>query len=153
MANGTALQALAITGISYLLFFASALPAVPATRTVVLFDRSASMLQPHQGSRKIDLAKQLFANMSSQFTQDPNLSVRFFAGGTSADPTLDCSASKIGLAPAPNRGASEFTALLDQVNAVGHQTPITYALGLAQADMATWSGPRKIILISDGQRH
>jgi Ca-activated chloride channel family protein len=120
-------------------------------RTVILFDRSASMLQSHQGARKIDLAKNLFQGMSEQFALDPNMSLRFFAGGTSSNKMIDCQSSKIGLGVGAARSAAGISSMIDNINAVGQQTPITYALERAQQDMEGWLGPRKIILISDGQ--
>jgi Mg-chelatase subunit ChlD len=134
-------------------YFAQLLPALAQdnTRTVILFDRSASMNQMHEGARKIDLAKSLFASLIDTFENNPNVEIRFFAGGTSADKAIDCIASEVALGFGSAQGADALKSMINGVQALGHETPITLALEKAREDLAGWSGPRKIILISDGQ--
>ncbi len=122
-----------------------------AQRTLILFDRSASMVQLHEGVRKIDLAKQLFRDLANHLEDDPQVAIRFFAGGTTGEKAVDCQASEIGLGFGGVRTSASLASFVDDVKATGHDTPITFALEQAHADLAGWSGPRKIVLISDGQ--
>ena len=120
-------------------------------RTLILFDRSASMIQPYEGIRKIDIAKQLFRDLANQLQDDPQVAIRFFAGGTTGDKTADCQASEIGLEFGGVRTASSLASFVDDVKATGQSTPVSFALEQARADLADWPGPRKIVLISDGE--
>ncbi|MBT6210187.1 MAG: VWA domain-containing protein [Woeseia sp.] len=120
-------------------------------RTLILFDRSASMIQPYGGVRKIDLAKQLFRDLANQLKDDPQVAIRFFAGGTTRDKSIDCQASEIGLGFGGVRTTVSLESFVDDVTAIGYETPITFALEQARSDLADWPGPRKIILISDGE--
>ena len=120
-------------------------------RTLILFDRSASMIQPYEGIRKIDIAKQLFRDLANQLQDDPEIAIRFFAGGTTGDKVVDCQASEIGLEFGGVRTASSLASFVDDVKATGQATPVSFALEQARADLADWPGPRKIVLISDGE--
>lgn len=131
--------------------FAGAVEPDYEQRTLILFDRSASMIQPYGGVRKIDLAKQLFRDLANQLKDDPQVAIRFFAGGTTRDKSIDCQASEIGLGFSGVRTAASLESFVDDVTAIGHDTPITFALEQARSDLADWPGPRKIILISDGE--
>jgi Ca-activated chloride channel family protein len=130
---------------------ASIAKAEDSQRTLILFDRSASMVQLQEGVRKIDIAKQLFRDLAKQLENDPQIAIRFFAGGTTSDKAMDCQASEIGLDFGSVRTSSSLASFVDNVKALGHDTPITYALEQARSDLAGWDGPRKIILVSDGQ--
>ncbi len=137
-----------------ILFLLSSTKAVESDveqRTLILFDRSASMIQPYEGIRKIDIAKQLFRDLANQLQDDPQVAIRFFAGGTTGDKAMDCQASEIGLEFGGVRTASSLATFVDDIKATGQSTPVTFALEQARADLADWPGPRKIILISDGE--
>jgi hypothetical protein len=120
-------------------------------RTLILFDRSASMIQPYKGIRKIDIAKQLFRELANQLQDDPQVAIRFFAGGTTGDKALDCLASEIGLEFGGERTTTSLVSFVNDVKAIGHATPVSYALEQARSDLEGWPGPRKIVLISDGE--
>ena len=120
-------------------------------RTLILFDRSASMIQPLEGARKIDIAKQLFRDLAKQLEDDPQVAIRFFAGGTTGDKAVDCQASEMGLEFGGVRTASSLASFVDDIKAIGHATPLSFALEQARSDLAGWPGQRKIVLISDGQ--
>ncbi len=128
-------------------------PADPALekpeRIVILFDRSGSMNTLLDGVRKIDMGRTLFAALSKEFEGSEYVAVRFFAGGQADTREENCKATSFVL-PFGSRKIGVLEALQSELWAKGKKTPLTHAIELAHDDLKGWTGPRRIIIISDG---
>ena len=125
--------------------------AEEAGHTLILLDRSASMREAEDGVPRVEMARAVFSNLQPRLLSDPTLGLRFFAGGKSGDKTADCRQTQLALAPGAARDDAAVQQLVAGIVATGHETPLAHALERAAEDLEGLAGPRKIILISDGQ--
>ncbi|HEU0101852.1 MAG TPA: VWA domain-containing protein [Mycobacteriales bacterium] len=119
----------------------------PGSLELVL-DASGSMAGPDpSGGTKIDAARRAITGMLGALPSSTPVAVRAY-GGTYEDRERGCSDTRLVVPVGPAR-ASAATAALAGLQPTGY-TPIAASLRAAAADLPA-SGPRTIVLVSDGE--
>ncbi len=122
----------------------------PTSRILFIFDASNSMAGAWDGSRKIDIAREILTDMIDSLEQMEHveMALRVY-GHQSPVPPQDCSDTKLEVPFSPNN-ASRIRQKLRFINPKG-TTPIAHSLELAPGDFPPCSNCRNIIvLITDG---
>jgi Ca-activated chloride channel homolog len=123
---------------------------VPTSRILFIFDASNSMAGQWDGSRKIDMAREVLFDMVDSLEMMPNveMALRVY-GHQSPVPPQDCSDTKLEVPFAPSN-ASMIKQKLKFIDPKG-TTPIAHSLELAPGDFPSCNNCRNIIvLITDG---
>jgi Ca-activated chloride channel family protein len=122
----------------------------PKSRILFIFDASNSMAGQWEGSRKIDIAREILFEMVDSLEEMRNveMALRIY-GHQSPVPPQDCSDTKLEVPFGPSNAAKIRDKLRD-INPKG-TTPIARSLELAPNDFPSCSNCRNIILlITDG---
>jgi Ca-activated chloride channel homolog len=122
----------------------------PTSRILFIFDASNSMAGQWDGSRKIDLARDILFETVDSLEKMPNveMALRVY-GHQSPVPPQDCSDTKLEVPFGPSN-ASMIRQKLKFINPKG-TTPIAHSLELAPGDFPQCNTCRNIIvLITDG---
>ena len=120
------------------------------SRILFIFDASNSMAGQWDGSRKIDIAREILFEMVDSLEQIPNveMALRIY-GHQSPVPPQDCSDTKLEVPFGPNN-AARIRRILFDIKPKG-TTPIARSLELAPNDFPPCRNCRNIILlITDG---
>lgn len=113
----------------------------------LILDASGSMLQRQQGTRRIDIAKAVLTEIVEDYLDEStHFALRVF-GHREAD---SCRTDlEIPLSPL-NRGYA--TSRIGAINAMNlAKMPIADSLALVPKDLAAASGPKTVILVTDGE--
>lgn len=113
----------------------------------LILDASGSMLQRQDGERRIDIAKSVLTEIvESYLDESTHFALRVF-GHKEAD---TCRTDlEIPLSPL-DRG--HVTSRIGAINAMNlAKTPIADSLALVPGDLAAASGPKSVILVTDGE--
>ncbi|MBA83437.1 VWA domain-containing protein [Thalassobius sp. S69A] len=125
-------------------------PAARPAAMLIIFDASGSMLRRLDGRRRIEIARDsvsaFLAGLSAQSPKEQPLSVglRVFGG-----PPESC---QTRLAVAPSADLSQTEAQVQLIRPQNKaKTAIGASLRAARQDLANWTGPASILLITDGE--
>jgi len=123
---------------------------VPKSRILFIFDASNSMAGQWEGSRKIDIARDILLEMVDSLELMPNVEIALRVyGHQSPVPPQDCNDTKLEV-PFSASNASRIRQKLKFINPKG-TTPIARSLELAPGDFPPCGNCRNIILlITDG---
>jgi Ca-activated chloride channel family protein len=115
-----------------------------------LLDASFSMKEKLDGSmQKMDAAKMVLQQALSRVPSDVNLGLRVFGQGYTGDNWADCKQSAL-LVPLGQGNRRSIIERVRQIHPYG-LTPLEFALRqAAEGDLSGLSGPKTLILISDG---
>jgi len=113
----------------------------------LILDASGSMLQRQDGERRIDVAKSVLTGLVQEHLDaDRPFSLRVF-GHREAD---SCRTDlEIPLGPLNRQAAAKAIAGIQAMNLA--RTPIADSLARVPADLAGASGPKTVILVTDGE--
>lgn len=126
---------------------APALTLGPDDAVELILDASGSMLQRHDGQRRIDIAKRVLQQLTSEtIPVGTAFALRVF-GHREAD---SCRTDlEIPLRPL---AAAQAVATIDSIEAMNlARTPIARSLELVAEDLAAVRGSRLVVLITDGE--
>ncbi len=128
--------------------------AVSKQQNHILFlvDFSYSMHDPvsvDNPESKMSVVRKAFQKLLAKIPEQTSLALRGFAFSGSDNKSVACKASALWQ-PFGIHNGKEISRLIHQNKPLGHATPIAYALSQAKMDLATVTGARKIILLSDG---
>ena len=113
----------------------------------VILDASGSMLQQLEGRRKIEIARDVLTNLVTQgIAPGTPLALRVFGNREADSCRTDLEAPLQPLDPAAVAG---IVAGIDAINLA--RTPIADSLRLVEEDLANASGPRVVVLVTDGE--
>ncbi len=117
---------------------------------LILLDASFSMKEKLEGDmQKMDAAKMVLQQALARVPSDVNLGLRVFGQGYTGDPFMDCKQSAL-LVPLGQGNRRSIIERVRQVHPYG-LTPLEFALRqAAENDLSGLSGPKTLILISDG---
>jgi Ca-activated chloride channel family protein len=117
---------------------------------LILLDASFSMKERLEGNmQKMDAAKMVLQQALARVPSDVNLGLRVFGQGYTGDPFMDCKQSAL-LVPLGQGNRRSIIERVRQVHPYG-LTPLEFALRqAAENDLTGLSGPKTLILISDG---
>ena len=116
---------------------------------LLLIDASYSMKENLSGSvQKMDAAKQVLQNALARIPTEVNLGLRVFGQSFTNDPATDCQQSAL-LVPMGQGNRRSIIEQMRQIHPFG-LTPLTYALMQAERDLRLVTGPKTLILITDG---
>ena len=120
---------------------AFAFESTPGTFLIIL-DTSSSMLEVIDGQVKIEVAKDVIIDLLNNLSDGTIVGIRTFGG---------CGISHL-IAPIGPIQRGLLQVAVQAIEPAG-ATPLAYALQQAQEDLASATGSRKILLISDGKEN
>jgi hypothetical protein len=113
----------------------------------MILDASGSMLQPLEGQRRIDIAKQVISQLVTQdLPPGTQMALRVFGHLEANSCRTDL---VIPLQPADPAAVNSQVSGIEARNLA--KTPIAASLLKVAEDMAGWQGPKIVILVTDGE--
>ncbi len=114
-----------------------------------VIDASYSMKEGLGSSEhKMEAAKRVLQEAIEEIPPEVNLGLRVFGQGFTGDPYFDCQQSAL-LVPLGQGNRRSIIERIRQIHPFG-LTPLTFALSQAEHDLKGLSGPKTLILITDG---
>ena len=129
----------------------TAVPSLPPTRILLIFDFSNSMFGLWESDSKFNIAKKLVSSMVDSLSRESNvqLALRCY-GHQKKYPPQDCDDSKLEVPFGSENPAWMIKQKLNKLNPSG-TTPIAKSLELCANDFPKGSGRNIVILITDGK--